>query len=145
MKNGRNLWDPIKHIDMYEDVSYKSKFEDEKIVDEDRETLIDMQPRGAEAHAPTPGSMAQSSRVSHGSNKRAGGNADAPPLKNSPVATHKKMHKLVSLLALVKVELSSCLNKVNNPDMSALVPVYVVTSAEDTHTKVEACHDQAQT
>ena len=32
MKNGRKMWDSITQIDLYEDVSYKSKFEDEELV-----------------------------------------------------------------------------------------------------------------
>ena len=74
VKNGRKMFDPVKELWLYEDVSYKSKFEDEECIEEDRRTHLDFEARQAESSAPTPQSQPRG-----GGKRESVGDATAGP------------------------------------------------------------------
>ena len=155
VKNGRKMFDPVKELWLYEDVSYKSKFEDEECIEEDRRTHLDFEARQAESSAPTPQSQPRG-----GGKRESVGDAAAgpdPKKKKNNAALHKKMQKYLGMIAPVKLELQSYLTKASAGEMAKFVPAYVVSHAAALQDKVDAlwtnvqaflngeeCHDEGR-
>ena len=72
------MWDPVKEHWLYEDLPYKSMFEDEKCVDEDQRTHLDFEARQAE-----PASAEPSTPSSRASAKCESTSAHQPPAKKN--------------------------------------------------------------
>ena len=138
---------------LYEDVSHKSKFEDEECIEEDRRTHLDLEARQAEPSAPTP----QSQPRGGGKREISDGATIPDPKKKKNAALHRKMQKYLGQIALVKLELQSYLTKASGGEMAKFVPAYVVSHAASLQDKVdtlwtnvqaflngEECHDEGK-
>ena len=115
-----------KELWLYEDVSHKSKFEDEECIEEDRRTHLDLEARQAEPSAPTPQSQPR------GGGKREindGATIPDPKKKKKKADLHNKMQKYLGQISPVKLELQSYLTKASGGEMAKFVPAYVVSHA----------------
>lgn len=138
VKNGRKMWDAVKEIYLYEDVSYTSKTEEEEILEDDRRTHIEQTPHsGSGSGEPVPETPSSGKRGSTGG-------APASKKKAKGSGSNKKLQKLVGQLAPVKLELQNYLQKIVNTSLAQLVPVYVVNNAQAVMSKVDGLWDQLQ-